>query len=152
MCLAALAVPFSVAYLPVFALSSSVYLLYFSWLQGETALEHVGPWFTSPRMCLVLVTRVSFQERERERERGVPNIAFSGEYAGVFLEVVLVQCIIVYTWVASWLGSKSLIWWNLIRPSRQIRNLAIFSCYTVHVAVSSALCKVVFSAPKADQM
>ena len=33
------------------------------------------------------------RERERERERGIPNIAISGEYTGIFLEV-LVQCII----------------------------------------------------------
>ena len=44
-CLVTLDGPFLAPYLPISTLSSGVYLLYFTWLRGETALECVGPRF-----------------------------------------------------------------------------------------------------------
>jgi len=41
-------VPAGPPHLPIFTLSSSVYSLYFAQLGGETALEHVGVWFSPP--------------------------------------------------------------------------------------------------------
>jgi len=67
-----------VPYLTVFSLS-----LYFAWLRDEIALKHVGPQFAPPQNLphtLVGDTNVLPREgeRERERERGIPDVAFSG--------------------------------------------------------------------------
>ena len=67
-CLLTLDGPFSVPYLPVFALSFGVYSFSFTWLWGETALEHVGA--CAGRGLLLprtLVSNMSFLSGERER-------------------------------------------------------------------------------------
>ena len=70
--------------------------------------DHLGACRARVCSCLILswATRISFPDRKR----GNPNITFSGEYTGIFHEV-LVQCIIcrLGTWVASRLVLSGLI-------------------------------------------
>ena len=50
--------------------SWDVYSLQFAWLQGETVLEHVGPWFRA-HLIHSSVTRISFQEREKNSQHHI---------------------------------------------------------------------------------
>jgi len=67
----------------------TVYSFFFAWLRGETALGHVGP-----RFAPASYSRQRYEFPLRRGEKVIHDIAFSGEYTGIFLEV-LVQHIMV---------------------------------------------------------
>ena len=98
---------------------------------------HVGLQSASPRVCLLLSLATQIYFPVRERERGIPNNAFSDEYTGIVLETLLQY--IADTWVACQPRVQDsiilLAEFNLVifprLPNRQIKNLTKISCYTV---------------------
>ena len=120
--IAALAGLFLVSYLPIVALSSSVY-----WLEAcRTAVCFIH----IVRDTLVRV--VNNKSLLPERERGIPNKAFSEEYTGIFFEILLHY--IADTYLGSLQpaeqGSIIILLLLFYYLNCQIKDLTKFSCYT----------------------
>ena len=94
---------------------------------GETALEHVGPQFASPRTHLIPSLCIG-NMNSSQKERGIPILHSPVSFLKYWYSTL---------WVASWpvLQGVILVEFNLVifsrLPNHQIKTLTKFSCYTV---------------------